>query len=52
MYIELLKVIKEKYIRYNAEKAKFKIRIEKLEKIRTDTVVKNVELKARVVKLK
>src|SRR6266498_3635157 len=51
MYIELLKVIREEYTRCNAEKAEFKARIEMLEKIRTDTVSKNAELEARVVKL-
>src|SRR5688572_28059940 len=51
MYIELLKVIREKYTRRDAEKAEFKARIEELEKIRTDTVAENAELRARVVKL-
>ena len=51
MYIELLEVIREEYIRRDAEKAEFKVRIKELEKIRTDTVFKNAELGARVVKL-
>ena len=51
MYIELLEAIREEYTRRDAEKAEFKARIEELEKIRTDTVSKNVELGARVVKL-
>ena len=51
MYIELLKAIREEYTRRDAEEAEFKARIEELEKIRTDTVAKNAELRARVVKL-
>jgi len=51
MYIELLEAIREEYTRRDAEKAEFKARIEVLEKIRTDTVSKNAELGARVVKL-
>ena len=51
MYIELLEVIREEYIRRDAEKAEFKVRIEELEKIRTDIVFKNAELEVRVVKL-
>ncbi|PKK58565.1 hypothetical protein RhiirC2_763351 [Rhizophagus irregularis] len=51
MYIELLEAIREEYTRRDAEKAEFKARIEELEKIRTDTVSKNAELGARVVKL-
>ena len=51
MYMELLEAIREEYTRRDAEKAEFKARIEELEKIRTDTVSKNVELGARVVKL-
>src|SRR4051794_9436425 len=51
MYIELLEAIREEYTKRDAEKAEFKARIEELEKIRTDTVTENSELRARVVKM-